>query len=147
MTIPTKQSALCLGLLLAFAVQGASEHTWIDIGTILAEPLPEQRVRIAATLVHDLGDNEFLVEDASGRIVVEAGPAWYHRVTLPADEPLIIDGEVEREDDRDPPVVDVYSVTRSDGAVLRIRSDRGPSPWSGGAAAAGSTAVSPARWE
>jgi len=147
MAIPTKRSALCLGLLLTFTVHGASEHAWIDVGTLLADALPDERVRIAVTLVHDLGDNEFLVEDDSGRIVVEAGPAWYHRVSLPADQLLIIDGEVEREDDRARPVVDVYSVTRSDGAVLRIRYDRGPSPWSGGAAAARSTAVAPPRWE
>ncbi|MBK1633242.1 hypothetical protein CKO31_21300 [Thiohalocapsa halophila] len=131
------------------AVPAAAETPaahFLPIAAILDDPRPEQRVRISASLVQDLGDNEFLVEDATGRIIVEGGPAWYHRFGLPADELLIIDGEVEVEDG-DPPEIDIHQVTREDGAVLRIRPATGPSPWSGRPAAAGTPLSEPPVWE
>ncbi|GEM_PF-6234639 len=116
------------------------------IATILEDPRPGTRVQITATLLHDLGDNEVLVEDASGRIIVEGGPTWYHRITLPADEPLLIDGEVEIED-ADQPTIDIYRVVRADGSELRIRPEQGASPWSGRSATAASPIAEPPAWQ
>jgi hypothetical protein len=70
--------------------------------------------------------NEFILEDGTGQIIVDAGPRWYHQLNLRQGEKVTVVGEY---DDYD---FDAFSITRSNGEVIRIRNAGGPPPWAGG---------------
>jgi uncharacterized protein YdeI (BOF family) len=70
--------------------------------------------------------NEFILEDSTGQIIVDAGPYWYHQINIQVGERLTILGEY---DDYD---FDAYQITRENGEVIHIRSGSGRPPWAGG---------------
>ncbi|TVQ23214.1 MAG: DNA-binding protein [Leptolyngbya sp. DLM2.Bin15] len=70
--------------------------------------------------------NEFILDDGTGQIIVDAGPRWYHQLDLRVGERVTVVGEY---DDYD---FDAYQITRSSGDVIRIREADGPPPWAGG---------------
>ncbi len=70
--------------------------------------------------------NEFILEDGTGQIIVDAGPRWHHQLNLRQGEKVTVVGEY---DDYD---FDAFSITRSNGEVIRIRDAGGPPPWAGG---------------
>jgi hypothetical protein len=70
--------------------------------------------------------NEFILDDGTGQIIVDAGPRWYHQLDLRVGERVTVVGVY---DDYD---FDAFSITRSSGEVIRIRDGGGPPPWAGG---------------
>lgn len=70
--------------------------------------------------------NEFVLDDGTGQIIVDAGPIWYHQLNLREGERVTVIGEY---DDYD---FDAFEITRSNGETLRIRHAGGPPPWAGG---------------
>jgi uncharacterized protein YdeI (BOF family) len=102
------------------------------VKAILAQPVDKAVVTFKAAVVEDQGKNKFLVADAGQRIEVKAGPDWHHTVSLPLKQPLTFTGEVHAKDkDGQRKIkVELYKVTRADGAAIRIR-DADAKPWDG----------------
>lgn len=70
--------------------------------------------------------NEFVLDDGTGQIIVDAGPIWYHQLDLQTGDRVTVVGEY---DDYD---FDAYSITLDGGEVVNIRNAGGPPPWAGG---------------
>ncbi|WP_199246039.1 DNA-binding protein [[Phormidium] sp. ETS-05] len=70
--------------------------------------------------------NEFILDDGTGQVIVDAGPRWYHQLNLRQGERVTVVGEYEGYD------FDAFTITRENGDILRIRNPQGPPPWSGG---------------
>jgi len=70
-------------------------------------------------------ENEWILDDGSGTIVVDAGPRSWRNINVSKGETITVVGEM---DDGE---FDAFSVTLSNGSVINIRSPQGPPPWSG----------------
>jgi hypothetical protein len=70
--------------------------------------------------------NEFILDDGTGQVIVDAGPRWYHQLDFREGESVTVVGEYEGYD------LDAFTITRENGEVLQIRDSEGPPPWSGG---------------
>jgi hypothetical protein len=76
--------------------------------------------------VAEVFGNRFVLEDAPGRVLVDAGPEWHRRYDLRPGEYLRVVGEM------DGGSFEAFRITRSDGTILEIRPSDGPPPWAGG---------------
>ncbi len=81
-------------------------------------------VRIAGE-VTDVFANAFVLEDESGSVPVETGPARFEERAFTVGERLAVTGEM------DDGAFEAFTVTRADGRVERIRPADGPPPWAG----------------
>lgn len=70
--------------------------------------------------------NEFILDDGTGQMIVDAGPRWYHQLNFTSGERVTVVGEYDDED------FDAYIITRDSGEVIQIREAGGPPPWAGG---------------
>ena len=70
--------------------------------------------------------NEFILDDGTGQVIVDAGPHWYHQLDLREEERVMVVGEYEGYD------FDAFTITRENGEILQIRPAESPPPWSGG---------------
>lgn len=71
--------------------------------------------------------NDFVLDDGTGQIIVDAGPQWWQEIKLTEGEEVTVTGELEERGGE----LDAYSITRSDGSTIEIRSPEGPPPWAG----------------
>ncbi len=71
-------------------------------------------------------ENEWIIEDSSGRVRVDAGPRRWRNINLSEGETITVVGEM---DDGE---FDAFSITKSNGSIIEIRSPQGPPPWAGG---------------
>jgi hypothetical protein len=83
-------------------------------------------VTISGEVVSVVG-NDFILDDGIGQIIVDAGPNWWHQIDVFEGEEVTITGELGRGGE-----LDAYSINRSDGSMIEIRSPGGPPPWAGG---------------
>ncbi|MGM9498986.1 DNA-binding protein [Desertifilum tharense IPPAS B-1220] len=92
-------------------------------------PIGELRRNAGTTIsgtVQSVVGNEFILDDGTGQIIVDAGPTWYHQISIREGEQLTVVGEY---DDYD---FDAFRITRSNGEVITIRKGSGRPPWAGG---------------
>ena len=75
--------------------------------------------------VTDVFGNRFVLQDASGRILVEAGPERHRRLELRPGERLSVTGRPAGGG------FDAFTIRRPDGSEVFIRNPEGPPPWSG----------------
>jgi uncharacterized protein YdeI (BOF family) len=71
--------------------------------------------------------NDFVLDDGTGEIIVDAGPRWWQEINLSTGEEVKVTGELGKGGE-----IDAYSITRGDGSTVEIRSPEGPPPWVGG---------------
>jgi uncharacterized protein YdeI (BOF family) len=76
--------------------------------------------------IRNVVGNEFILDDGTGQVVVDAGPRWYQQLNFASGERVTVVGEYDDED------FDAYTITRDDGEVIQIRQADGPPPWAGG---------------
>lgn len=98
---------------------------------ILAQAVPIDSLRQQAGLtisgtVGSVVGNDFTVSDGTGEIIVDAGPRWYHEITVTPGEQVTVVGEYDNGE------LDAYSITRANGEVITIRNGPGRPPWAGG---------------
>lgn len=102
----------------------------IEIPPLQAQtPIRELRNNYGITIsgvVKSIVGNEFILDDGTGEIIVDAGPRWYHKINLSQGERVTVVGEYDDED------FDAYKITRSNGEIIQIRSGPGRPPWAGG---------------
>jgi hypothetical protein len=70
--------------------------------------------------------NNFVLNDGTGEIIVDAGPRWWKEIDLSSGEEVTVTGELGKGGE-----MDAYSITRGDGSTLEIRPAEGPPPWAG----------------
>jgi hypothetical protein len=70
--------------------------------------------------------NEFILDDGTGQVIVDAGPRWYHQLDFREGDRVTVVGKYKGYD------LDAFKITRENGEVLQIRDSEGPPPWSGG---------------
>ena len=75
--------------------------------------------------VTDVFGNRFVLQDATGRVLVEAGPDWYHRLDIRQGERLRVIGRP------DGGSFDAFTIRREDGREITIRRAEGSPPWAG----------------
>lgn len=93
--------------------------------TLIRDLQRNSGVTIAGT-VRSIVGNEFILDDGTGQIIVDAGPRWHHQISLSAGEHVTVVGEY---DDYD---FDAFTITREDGSVIFVQTGEGPPPWAGG---------------
>lgn len=76
--------------------------------------------------VTDVFGNKFVLEDETGRVLVETGPDWFHTVTVEPGETLTVVGEPDGNG------FAAFSIVRQDGSRIEVRDADGPAPWAGG---------------
>ncbi|MEG4504723.1 NirD/YgiW/YdeI family stress tolerance protein [Microcoleus sp. F6_B4] len=69
--------------------------------------------------------NDFILDDGTGQVIVDAGPRWWRQVNVTKNERLTVTGEMDEGE------FDAFSIKRTDGTVINIRSPQGPPPWAG----------------
>jgi uncharacterized protein YdeI (BOF family) len=84
------------------------------------------RDREIAGEVVDVFGNKFVVSDATGRILVDAGPGWWQRIEVTRGERVRVTGELDEGE------FDARTIVRGDGSVIQVRPADGPPPWAGG---------------
>lgn len=72
--------------------------------------------------VRSVMGNEFVLDDGTGQIIVDAGPRWYHTISVSVSERLTVVGSYDDDD------FDAYTITRGNGEVIQIRPASGPPP-------------------
>jgi hypothetical protein len=76
--------------------------------------------------VTDVFGNKFVVEDESGRVLVETGPPWHSRVAMEVGETVTVTGEPEDGG------FEAFTIRRADGETIAIREPGRRPPWAGG---------------
>jgi hypothetical protein len=98
------------------------------IGSVAADvqigDLSPERTRIAGT-VTDVFGNKFVLADETGKVLVEAGPWFHHRLDISRGEQLAVLGEMKQDG------FDAFSIVRADGQVVEIQAPLGPPTWAG----------------
>jgi hypothetical protein len=109
--------------------------TPIGLGTIYEFPaqaktqirdLQRSRGTTLSGKVISVVGNNFILDDGTGQIIVDAGPRWWQEINVSLGEQLTVVGESDRTE------FDAFSIIRSDGSVINIRPTEGPPPWAGG---------------
>ena len=123
-------SSITIIMKLAILAFLASVLVALSIGPSLAQTPIRDLQRNAAILItgeiRSVVGNEFILDDGTGQIIVDAGPVWYHQLTFRQGERVTVFGEY---DDYD---FDAFTITRSNDEVIYIRDVEGPPPWAGG---------------
>jgi hypothetical protein len=130
-----EQSQMRFGMLLGLAATAATTVTpaVIIIPSLAQAQTPINQLQrtnpgitVRGQVVSVVG-NDFILDDGTGQIIVDAGPRWWQEISLSEGEEVSVTGEVGRSGE-----LDAFSITRSDGTVLNIRPSQGPPPWAGG---------------
>ncbi|MEG4519815.1 MULTISPECIES: NirD/YgiW/YdeI family stress tolerance protein [unclassified Microcoleus] len=79
---------------------------------------------ISGTVFSVVG-NDFILDDGTGQVIVDAGPRWWRQVNLTKNERVTVVGEMDEGE------FDAFSIKRADGTTIEIRSPEGPPPWAG----------------
>src|SRR5262245_41065742 len=100
-------------------VKPAAPPTRRTIGEILANPVRDEPVVVSGTVVRRIVENDYLLDDGTGTLVVDGGPIKHHSLDLPINSTVNITGEVglgpRSRTEKRPPEVDIFSVTKADG--------------------------------
>jgi hypothetical protein len=73
--------------------------------------------------VTDVFGNKFVLEDGTGRTLVETGPEWHNRIDVRPGERLEVVGRP------DGGGFDAFRIKREDGREITVGSPEGPPPW------------------
>jgi uncharacterized protein YdeI (BOF family) len=114
----------------AFAQTGSVPTT---IAEILVNPVRDQMVTLTGVITQIIEGNEFTLDDGSGTILVDGGPAWFHTLNLSTGQTVTITGEVDLgkpASDSTKTEIGLFSFT-SDGHTTTVRESTGRPAWAG----------------
>ncbi len=117
-----------------FAVPLRAQNNNPTIGEIVANPgqYYDRVVTLRGNSDRYVDDNEFLLADETGRIVVDPGPAWYRQISIPVDTVVTVTGEIDRMRNGQPDLDACRIVTPVETIEIRDCDFDGPPPWAGG---------------
>ncbi len=104
------------------------------IGQIQSNPgaFLNRVVTISGTTGVYVDDNEFLLDDGTGQIVVDPGPWWFRQIALTPGTPVVVTGKIDRMR-RGGVDLDARRIETPDTTIqIRDCSFDGPPPWAGG---------------
>jgi hypothetical protein len=67
--------------------------------------------------------NQFILNDGSGEIIVNAGPTWHRKLNLQAGEKVTVTGMYHGDS------FHAFTIKRQNGEAISIRNGYGPPPW------------------
>ncbi|ACK73538.1 conserved hypothetical protein [Gloeothece citriformis PCC 7424] len=105
-------------ILISFAIPETNAQTPI-------RTLQQNQGLTISGVIRSVVGNEFILDDGTGQVIVDAGPRWWHQINVNPGEQVTVVGEYDDDD------FDAFKITRSDGTVIDIRSPGGPPPWAG----------------
>ncbi|BBK33558.1 YpeB-like protein with putative protease inhibitory function [Stella humosa] len=111
-------------LLALAAAVGIGAGTATLAQTPIRDVLSPAGISIAGT-VTDVFGNKFVLQDGSGKVLVESGPDWHRKLDIKAGETLTITGRPEGGS------FEAFTITRADGTTIEVRPAGGPPPWAG----------------
>lgn len=76
--------------------------------------------------VTDVFGNKFVLEDDTGRVLVETGPSWWRTTEVAVGERVTVMGEPDQSR-----TFDAFSIIHEDGREITIRKPGAPAPWAG----------------
>ncbi|MBL0935560.1 MAG: hypothetical protein IBJ07_12520 [Rhizobiaceae bacterium] len=76
--------------------------------------------------VTDVFGNKFVLEDDTGRVLVETGPSWWRTTEVAVGERLTVMGEPDPSR-----TFDAFSIIHEDGREIKVRDPGMPPPWAG----------------
>jgi hypothetical protein len=76
--------------------------------------------------VTDVFGNKFVLEDDTGRVLVETGPSWWRTTEVAVGERVTVMGEPDQSR-----TFDAFSIIHEDGREIKIRDPNMPAPWAG----------------
>lgn len=119
-------------------VAAQNQNTAPTIAQIQANPAAfyDQIVTLNGTLSVYVDENEFLLDDGTGQIVVDPGPPWYREIMIAQGTRISVTGQIDwigapgnrRGVDLDACEI----VTPSETIAIRDCAFDGPPPWAGG---------------
>ncbi len=92
----------------------------------------DQIVTLNGTLDLYVDANEFLLNDGTGQIVVDAGPPWYQTIAIPASTSLSVTGQIDFMRNGGVDLDACQIITPTETITIRDCSFIGPPPWAGG---------------
>ncbi|MEQ8974766.1 MAG: NirD/YgiW/YdeI family stress tolerance protein [Coleofasciculus sp. C1-SOL-03] len=104
--------------------EGSLDQSIVQAQTPIRELERSRGITLSGTVVSVVG-NDFILDDGTGQIIVDAGPRWWQEINLSAGEKVTVIGEIDEGE------FDAFSITRSDGSLINIRPSEGPPPWAG----------------
>ncbi|MGQ9547371.1 MAG: hypothetical protein ACUVSY_11785 [Roseiflexus sp.] len=74
-----------------------AQSTAPTIAQIQANPnaFIDQIVTISGTSGRFVDDNEFLLDDGTGQIVIDPGPPWYRQIVIPSGTSITVTGQID----------------------------------------------------
>ncbi|WP_256678108.1 DNA-binding protein [Fischerella major] len=72
-------------------------------------------ITVSGKVTQAVGNN-FIIDDGTGQLIVDAGPRWWREINLKPGEQVTVTGELGRGGE-----LDAFSITREDGSVVDIR--------------------------
>jgi hypothetical protein len=111
--------AVTLTSLGVWALAQTSNQT-TSIGTLRST----QGISIEGTVASVFG-NKFVLEDASGQVLVETVPGWFQQLEFTPGERLTVIGEMDYDE------FEAFRIIRANGETLELRNVQGPPPWAG----------------
>ena len=104
------------------------------IGALKAAPVADQEVTLTGTITGVTEGNEYVLDDGTGTISIDCGPAWYAGIGLAMGATATVTGEVDLGRPGGTPTVpevDVQTIGNG-GVITEVRPVEGPPPWAGG---------------
>lgn len=114
-----------IGLGSALLISGLAIVPATQAQTPIGELQESQGITISGTVISVVG-NDFILDDGTGNIIVDAGPRWWHEINIEPGEELTVVGKLDNDE------FDAISITKADGTVIQIRPASGPPPWAEG---------------
>ncbi|NJO39273.1 MAG: NirD/YgiW/YdeI family stress tolerance protein [Cyanobacteria bacterium CRU_2_1] len=114
-----------MGLGSALLISGLAIVPATQAQTPIGELQESQGITISGTVISVVG-NDFILDDGTGNIIVDAGPRWWHEINIEPGEELTVVGKLDNDE------FDAISITKADGTVIQIRPASGPPPWAEG---------------
>ena len=65
------------------------------IGALKAAPVADQEVTLTGTITQVVEGNEYVLDDGTGTITIDCGPAWYAGIGLATGATVTVTGEVD----------------------------------------------------
>lgn len=118
-----------VGLMAGTALAAAT-----TIGALKAAPVADQEVTLTGTITQAVEGNEYTLDDGTGTITIDCGPAWYAGIGLASGTTVTVTGKVDLGKPggtATAPEVDVQTIDNG-GQITEVRPAEGPPPWAGG---------------
>lgn len=128
------------GLILAATVSAITVSALVEAQTNIEDLQQRPSGTTISGEVVSVAGNNFVLNDGTGQLIVDAGPRWWREIDLSPGEQITVTGELGKGGE-----LDAYSITRSDGTLIEIRFPEGPPPWAGGTNRAGDGSPGPNR--